>query len=71
MSFLGRLGEGLLDPIYGASQLLENSIESLSPAAADAMGKADDWLHKKTGGLLGLPEGTDVDKQLIDREENY
>lgn len=40
MSFLGRLKEGLLDPVYGASQLLENSVESLSPATAGVMSKA-------------------------------
>ena len=69
--FGGRLFEGAMDPIYGASQFLENSVESFAPGVVDAVGNADAWLHDKTGGFLGKEAGVDVDEQLRQRERAY
>ena len=66
-----RFLEGMADPIYGASQFLENSVESVAPSVVDAVGNADAWLHDKTGGFLGKPAGVDVDEQLRRREQAY
>jgi hypothetical protein len=66
-----RFLEGMADPIYGASQFLENSVESVAPSIVDAVGDADAWLHDKTGGFLGKPAGVDVDEQLRRREQAY
>ena len=66
-----RFLEGMADPIYGASQFLENSVESVAPGVVDAVGNADAWLHDKTGGFLGKPAGVDVDEQLRRREQAY
>lgn len=67
----GRVFEGAMDPIYGASQFLENTIESVAPGVVDAVGDADAWLHDKTGGFLGKEAGVDVDEQLRQREQAY
>jgi hypothetical protein len=69
--FGGRFVEGVMDPVYGASQFLENSVEEFAPGAVDAVGNADAWLHDKTGGVLGKPAGVDVDEQLQLREDAY
>lgn len=66
-----RFFEGMADPVYGASQFLENSVESVAPGIVDAVGDADAWLHDKTGGFLGKPAGVDVDEQLRRREQAY
>ncbi len=66
-----RFLEGMADPIYGASQFLENSVESVAPGVVDAVGDADAWLYDKTGGFLGKPAGVDVDEQLRRREQAY
>ena len=66
-----RFGEGVMDPIYGASQFLENTVESVAPGVVDAVGDADAWLHDKTGGFLGKEAGVDVDEQLRRREQAY
>jgi len=67
----GRVFEGVMDPIYGASQFLENTVESVAPGVVDAVGDADAWLHDKTGGFLGKEAGVDVDEQLRRREQAY
>lgn len=69
--FGGRVFEGAMDPIYGASQFLENTVESVAPSVVDAVGNADAWLHDKTGGFLGKEAGVDVDEQLRQREQAY
>lgn len=66
-----RFLEGMADPIYGASQFLENSVEAVAPGVVDAVGGADAWLYDKTGGFLGKPAGVDVDEQLRRREQAY
>ena len=66
-----RFLEGMADPIYGASQFLENTVEEFAPGVVDAVGDADAWLHDKTGGFLGKPAGVDVDEQLRRREQAY
>ena len=66
-----RFLEGMADPIYGASQLLENSVEAVAPSVVDAVGDADAWLYDNTGGFLGKPAGVDVDEQLRRREQAY
>lgn len=66
-----RFLEGMADPIYGASQFLENTVESVAPSVVDAVGDADAWLYDKTGGFLGKPAGVDVDEQLRRREQEY
>jgi hypothetical protein len=67
----GRFFEGVMDPIYGASQFLENSVEEVAPGVVDAVNDADVWLHDKTGGWLGKAEDIDVDEQLRRREQAY
>lgn len=69
--FGGRVFEGAMDPIYGASQFLENTVESVAPGVVDAVGDADAWLHENTGGFLGKEAGVDVDEQLRQREQAY
>ena len=66
-----RFLEGMADPIYGVSQFLENSVESVAPSVVEAVGDADAWLYDKTGGFLGKPAGVDVDEQLRRREQAY
>lgn len=67
----GRFLEGVMDPIYGASQFLENSVEEFAPGVVDAVNDADVWLHDNTGGFLGKAEDIDVDEQLRRREQAY
>ena len=64
-------GEGVLDPIYGASQMLENTMEKFAPGAAEYIAEKDAELYEWSNGLLGNPEGVDVDQQLKNREEAY
>ena len=67
----GRFFEGVMDPIYGASQFLENTVDEFAPGVVDAVNDADVWLHDKTGGFLGKAEDIDVDEQLRRREQAY
>lgn len=61
-----RFAAGLMDPIQGGAQLLENSVRSISPAAVEAINKLNnklaDW------GMVGrLPAGG-VQQQTQERE---
>jgi hypothetical protein len=69
--FGGRFVEGVMDPVYGASQFLENSVEEFAPGVVDAVGDADAWLYDWSGGRVGKPAGVDVDEQLRRREDAY
>jgi hypothetical protein len=68
---MAAFGEGVLDPIYGASQMLENTVEKFSPGVADYISEKDAELHEWSNGMLGNPAGVDVDEQLRRREEAF
>ena len=68
---MASFGEGILDPIYGASQMLENTVEEIAPGVADWVNEKDAQLYDATDGMLGKPRGVDVDEQLRRREEAY
>jgi hypothetical protein len=69
--FGGRFLEGVMDPVYGASQFLENSVEEFAPGVVDAVGNADARLYDFSNGWFGKPAGVDVDEQLKRREAAY
>ena len=61
------LGMGVMDPIYGTSQLLERS---LPQGAVDRVNQAGEWLADRVPGISPPhPEG--VTGQLRDREAEY
>ena len=68
---MAAFGEGVLDPIYGASQMLENTVEKFAPGVADYISEKDAELHEWSNGMLGNPAGVDVDEQLRRREEAF
>ena len=66
VSAASRFAAGLVDPIQGGAQLLENSVRAISPAAVEAINKLNnklaDW------GMVGrLPAGG-VQQQTKERE---
>lgn len=61
-----RFAAGLMDPIQGGAQLLENAVRSVSPGAVAAINKANNWLAER--GIVGsLPAGG-VQQQTQERE---
>jgi len=56
---------GVMDPIYGASQVLYNAANDLG--VAGPFKAIDSAAYNATGGLLGSPNG-DVNQQIRDRE---
>jgi hypothetical protein len=66
-----RIMTGMGDIIYGGAQLLENSVEAVAPGLAESVQSADEWLYKNTSGILGSPEGVDMDDKVNAREAAY
>ena len=61
-----RFAAGLVDPIQGGAQMLENAVRAVSPGAVDAINKANNWLADR--GIVGrLPAGG-VQQQTRERE---
>lgn len=61
-----RFAAGLIDPIQGGAQMLENSVRAVSPAAVEAINKLNNKLAE--WGLVGkLPAGG-VQQQTAERE---
>jgi len=66
MSAGSRFAAGLVDPIQGGAQMLENAVRSVSPSAVAAINKANNWLAER--GIVGsLPAGG-VQQQTQERE---
>lgn len=66
VSASSRFAAGLVDPIQGGAQMLENAVRAVSPGAVDAINKANNWLADR--GIVGrLPAGG-VQQQTQERE---
>lgn len=66
VSASSRFAAGLIDPIQGGAQMLENAVRAVSPGAVDAINKANNWLADR--GIVGrLPAGG-VQQQTRERE---
>ena len=66
VSASSRFAAGLVDPIQGGAQMLENAVRAVSPGAVDAINKANNWLADR--GIVGrLPAGG-VQQQTRERE---
>lgn len=64
-----KFGHGLMDPIAGASQLVEKAADKLG--IAGAMADATNWLSDKSGGLLPRYPTNGVDKVVRSRDADY
>jgi hypothetical protein len=58
---------GLTEPIDALAQMAYNALPESVQSAGDS---ADQWLHEKTGGLVGVPEGN-FNRHLAERERRY
>lgn len=66
VSASSRFAAGLIDPIQGGAQMLENAVRAVSPGAVEAINKANNWLADR--GIVGrLPAGG-VQQQTRERE---
>lgn len=66
VSASSRFAAGLVDPIQGGAQMLENAVRAVSPGAVDVINKANNWLADR--GIVGrLPAGG-VRQQTQERE---
>lgn len=61
-----RFAAGLVDPIQGGAQMLENAVRSVSPGAVSAINKANNWLAER--GLVGALPAGGVQQQTQERE---
>lgn len=65
-SMASRFAAGLVDPIQGGAQMLENAVRAISPGAVDTINRANNWLADR--GVVGrLPAGG-VQQQTRERE---
>ena len=65
-SWMSRLGTGMADPIFGASQLVE---KTMPDSWVKNLYKMNKGLYKHTGGILGREQPTD--EFLSQREKDY
>lgn len=57
LPFFDRYLHGVRDPIAGGAQLLEKTVNSISPGLVNKINSANNWLADKTGIVARLPEG--------------
>lgn len=66
-----RIMTGLGDVVYGGAQLLENTTEAVAPGLAETIQDLDESLYGITNGVIGSPEGVDMDDKVAVREQIY
>lgn len=69
LSKMEKFGQGVMDPVAGASQLVEKAADKLG--LSNAMAGATNWLSDKTDGLLPRYPAAGVDKLVRTREADY
>lgn len=67
LSRLGKVGQGMIDPINAGAQLLTRALPS---SVVNAGNQLNNWLADKTGLVARLPEGG-VDQQVRQQEAEY
>lgn len=65
-----RVGTGIMDPVHGGAQLLEQGVRKIAAPVADAITGFNNWLADKTGLVARLPEGG-VNEMVKQREQEY
>lgn len=69
LSVLDKLGQGIMDPVAGASQLIEKAADKIG--LSGAMANATNWLSDKTGGVIPRYPSAGVDPLVRSREADY
>lgn len=70
-SIFSRIMTGMGDVVYGGAQLLENTAEAVAPGVAETVQGWDESLYDMTGGVIGSPQGVEMDDRVNAREAAY
>lgn len=65
-----RILTGVMDPIHGGAQLLEEGLKRVAPDAVESVRRFNNWLADKTGLVAPIPEGG-VSEMTRQRELAY